>query len=111
MCENETGVFAKLIEGIRSECGGGQERINEVIRAAVSTSSEKQVKYISFARDMELLASRAMAIAFIEYPTKNQKFKAVSSFKKEVSDIIHKNKEMLTLNWHKQLYFLLNLNS
>lgn len=111
MCKSEAGTFAKLIEGIRLECGGNQDRINEVIRTAVSTSSERQVRCIAFAKDMELLASRALDITFLEYNTKKEKLNAVTSFKEEVVDILYRNKGMLSLNWHKQLYFLLNLNS
>jgi hypothetical protein len=103
--------FQKLLEDIREQCNGDDAKINEVMRAATSTIAERNCKYLAFAKDMEILASRALAIAFLEYNTQGEKLEAVSSFKTEVVDIINRNEEMLNLNWHKQLYFLSNINS
>jgi hypothetical protein len=94
----------RLIEEVKSECAGDETKINEIIRSAVSSSAEKQREYLAFARDMELIASRAIGLCFA-----NNKKNITAEQKKEFRDFVNEcleRNQNTHLNWSGILKFI-----
>ena len=94
---NQT-TLQRLVEEVKQECEGDETKINEIIRSAVSSSAEKQCKYSLFAKDMELIASRTLAFAFLK-ADKRKSNKERDILISDLKSILERH-DITFLNWN-----------